>query len=279
MDKESKKVIAFTLVVACFAALAGNAFLNLGLFLDKVWQNNYITVYEEGAGEPRVDDYWKFVIKANGDLSTKVVPYDHVFECYDHSCISSTANGLMIYDSVMSLTFYNDKPYFVADIYKFCYYDVPPGASASPDWRNDYLFWAHSPTYNVTIYNKDGEVIWRGGQEWFNLDPPIAFAFYNGISTIAVAYTNAPEGVAVQVADNVIVVADRSCEAGGASYHVTAYYALEYGNHPELAYDVYCMAFGGCTPAPPQPSYPEWNIEWWFILLISVLLIILLVIL
>ena len=66
---------------------------------------------------------------------------------------------------------------------------------------------------------------------------------------------------------------------GDASYPLTVYYAVEKGNHPELAYDVYCMAFGGCTPTP-QPELPATpEIDWNWLLFIIILVVVLLILL
>jgi len=273
--QDRKKVIGVAFVLACLAALFGAAVLSL--LPDPVWRGQYFAVWEFGKGEPGVDDYFDYDISADG-LKSRISPYYHFYECFNHECFKRSGDYLIISDDIMALTLHSGSPYFTANITKFCYYDVQPDRSAPPNWRNDHPFFGLADTSNVTIYDKDGEVVFQGGETTVNLDPPLAYAIYlagNDV-TVAVAY-DAPEGALLQVRDGIFSMFDNACGLGDASYPVTIYYGMAKGEHPEFAYDVYCMAFGGCTPNEPQ--YPQWEIDWGLVLLVLILFVVLLLVL
>jgi len=275
MKQDSKKVLTFAFVVACFAALLGAAILSV--IVDPVWRGNYFSVWEFGAGESGVDDYWCYDISAN-QLESRIRPYWHTFKCYNHACFMPSGDSLIIYDDVMTLTMSKDSPIITANINKFCYRDEY-GREPSENWRNHYIFFGLAPTDNVTIYDKDGNITFQGGETTVHIDPPIAVAIYDGDVTVAVAYENAPEGADLQISGGIFSMRDSYCGPGDASYPLTVYYAVEKGSHPELAYDVYCMAFGGCTPTP-QPELPATpEIDWNWLLFIIILVVVLLILL
>jgi len=297
MDKDKRRVIGAAILLPLIVIVSLNNigvislsdvfFELLGYPWLPIWTNDYFGVGEIGycPSLPCDPIYHRFWVSPH-DTEIRVYPFGVglLLKCQNLSCVHKEGDNLLIYDNHTKLEFRN-SPIFYAETELYCSDNVKDVLVVSANYTSSTV---------CRVYDETGELVYKGSPNsgfkfWWKYKYGLAII----CDDVTLAFSLDPSwGVFVNIDTNKIRVSDLGCSPISVPYPIKAYIATMKGNHPELAYNVYCAAFGGCTPPPttpppelpsppttPPPELPSPNIlsefSWigWVVLIVLILLL------